>query len=755
MEPDDDKTREVTVLSKGTVINRYQIVEKIGVGGMGEVYLAEDTELNRKVALKFLSHHLCQDADYRTRFKREAQAVAKLNHSNIVTIHEVSEFNGRPFFAMEHVEGQSLRELIKAKELPIERVIELAIQICEGLHKAHQSGIVHRDVKPANILIDADGRVKILDFGLASVVGSDQLTKTGSTLGTIGYMSPEQARGEDVDARSDLFSLGVVLYEMIAGRSPFQREHEAATLHAITHASPEPLGKFRDGIPAWLESIISRLLEKDRMLRYQSSSELLSDLKRCLTSAAPQTPPEKSIVVLPFENLSPDPDQEYFSDGLTEEVISDLSALKSLRVISRSSAMTFKGTKKTIPEIARLVKVQYVLEGSVRKAGNNLRITAQLIDAASDTHLWAEKYSGTLDDLFDIQEKVSRAIVAALKLKLSPEDDHKIGEHLIPNVKVYDTYLKAREEILRFSEESLDRAVRLLENGLQLIGPNVLLYKGLGYVHWQYVNVGTKSDEEHLRIAENYADKILVLEPQSPHAFFIQGLVLATKGNIREGIARLKRAYELDPRDSDIIAWLGGYSAIIGIESLAQPLITKLTQIDPLDSTTNIWKAVFLYYQGDFQQACRVMRESYQMDKGNVAFAFFCYIMLLANQEREEAKALAREFEPKTPYDLFICLMQSFQSALESNVEKVRELLTEDIRANARNDLQYSWFVADIYSLLSQRSEALDWLEHAVDRGNINCQFLKLDPFLENIRGEERFQKLMERVKYEWEHFEV
>ena len=209
LEPDDDKTKAMTVLSKGTVINHYRIVEKIGSGGMGEVYLVEDTELNRQVALKFLSSHLCQDADCRARFKREAQAAAKLNHPNIVTIHEVSEFNGRPFFAMEHVEGQSLRELIKAKELPIERVMELAIQICEGLHKAHQSGIVHRDVKPANILIDSDGRAKILDFGLATMHGCDHLTKTGSTLGTVGYMSPEQVRGETVDHRSDIFSLGV------------------------------------------------------------------------------------------------------------------------------------------------------------------------------------------------------------------------------------------------------------------------------------------------------------------------------------------------------------------------------------------------------------------------------------------------------------------------------------------------------------------------------------------------------------------
>jgi len=275
----DDITRLHIHLEKDTLVGHYRIVEKIGSGGMGDVYLAEDTKLNRRVALKFLSPHLCQDEACRQRFEREAQAAAKLDHPNIVTVYEVGEFQGRPFFAMQHVAGQSLRELIKAKELPIERVTELAIQICEGLHKAHQSGIVHRDVKPANILIDADGRAKILDFGLASVAGTDHLTKTGSTLGTIGYMSPEQAKGEEVDQRSDIFSLGVVLYEMITSKSPFKTDNDAATLRNITETEPEPLARYKSGVDAELQRIISKALQKDRALRYQHTDELSADLK--------------------------------------------------------------------------------------------------------------------------------------------------------------------------------------------------------------------------------------------------------------------------------------------------------------------------------------------------------------------------------------------------------------------------------------------------------------------------------------------
>ena len=285
--PEGEPTRLVVQLTKGTSVGHYRIVEKIGAGGMGEVYLAEDTELNRKVALKFLSPHLCQDADCRTRFKREAQAAAKLNHPNIVTIYEVSEFNGRPFFAMEHVAGESLRELIKAKELPIERVIDLAVQLCDGLNRAHEFGIIHRDIKPANILVTTDGHPKIADFGLASIQGLEHLTKSGSTLGTVAYMSPEQARGGEVDARTDLWSLGVVIYEMVTGTLPFRSEHEQTLIYSILHDEPRPLEITKFAILLDLQPIINRLLKKDSQSRYSSASDILKDLQSYKQSLRP------------------------------------------------------------------------------------------------------------------------------------------------------------------------------------------------------------------------------------------------------------------------------------------------------------------------------------------------------------------------------------------------------------------------------------------------------------------------------------
>jgi serine/threonine protein kinase len=276
----DDNTRSFVALTNGTSVGRYIIIEKIGAGGMGEVYLAEDTELQRKVALKFLPLHLCQDEDCRKRFKREAQAAAKLDHPNIVSVHEVTEFGGRPFIVMAHIEGRVLTEYAKEEKLSVNKIIDLALQLCEGIHAAHEQGVIHRDIKPSNVLIDASGRARIVDFGLASFHGTEPLTKTGSTLGTVGYMSPEQVRGDRIDQRSDLFSLGVVLYELLTGLNPFRGDSEAATSHAITHDSPQPLARYNRNIPDGLQRIVDKALEKDPSLRYQHADGMIADLRR-------------------------------------------------------------------------------------------------------------------------------------------------------------------------------------------------------------------------------------------------------------------------------------------------------------------------------------------------------------------------------------------------------------------------------------------------------------------------------------------
>jgi len=587
---------------------------------------------------------------------------------------------------------------------------------------------------------------------LAKLGGQAKLTRTGSTLGTAAYMSPEQARGEDVDHRTDIWSLGVVLYEMLTGKLPFKGEHEAAVLYSIVHEKPEALSN----VSAPLSSLISKVLQKDRALRYQTTSEFISDLER-LAAPHMQLPRyEKSIAVLPFENLSPDPDQEYFSDGLTEEVISDLSNVTALRVISRSSAMTFKGTKKKVPEIAGELGVQYVLEGSVRKAGNSLRITAQLIDAANDAHLWAEKYSGTLDDIFDVQEKVSRSIVAALKLKLTPEESQKIAERPFDNVAAYQCYLRANVEIWRFTESSLDSALVHLQQGLDMLGANALLYSAMASAYFQLANIGA-GQEDCIAKAEEYAQRALALDPDSPQAHFVMGVIAgAFRGDVNEWIHRLKTALVINPNFVDALRFLvGPYIISLGKLAAAEPLLQRMTQIDPLDPWNHVCRGLFLCYDGQYAASLDPFRRYYEADQDNPVAQFFYVTALVLERKLDEAFVIIDRGAKATPDNACTKFGLLLKYALLKDRANAFQELTPEFQKTCRRDHQWSYFVALPLALLDVKEESLDWLENAINKGFINYPELNRNPHLDNLRSEERFKKLLERVKYEWEHFEV
>lgn len=742
----------------GKVISHYKILEKLGEGGMGVVYKAEDMKLKREVAIKFLPERVADDASAYERFKIEAQAAAALNHPNIATIYSIEEEDDKTFIVMEYVKGKSLKEKIDAGKVDITEALDIAIQISQGLAKAHEKGITHRDIKPSNIVVSDDGVAKILDFGLAKIAEGTIVTKKGTTLGTAAYMSPEQARGESVDHRTDIWSLGVIIYEMLTGQRPFKGEYEQAVIYSILNTDPEPM----TDMPENVESIVYKALNKNVSERYQKVSDLKTDLNKAkkeieIKVSKTETKEEKSIVVLPFVNMSPDPEQEYFSDGLTEEIITDLSHIHDLLVISRNSAMTFKGTEKKTKEIAKEVNVRYVLEGSVRKAGNNLRITAQLIDAKTDAHLWADKYSGTLDDVFDIQEKVSRSIVDALKLKLSPEEEKKIEERPIDNVQAYECYLRARQEIWRWTEDAFDRALQYLKNGLDIIGENSLLYAGLGYVCWNYVNLGVKK-EDYIEKAEEYVRKAFELDPDCQKGHVVLGVIYHTdRATLKESIHHLKQALVVDPDDTDALFWLAlVYDMCLGKIFAAIPLVERFFQIDPLNPNSSFTLGLTYFFEGRYDLALEPLRKAYQMEHENPVFQIFYALGLIHNKYYEEGFSIIDQSEKTTPEVGFVKLGIFLKYALQRKKTEALQLLSKESLIWARRDYLYSLQVAEGYSLINQKDNAFDWLENAIDRGNINYPYLnEYDPWLENIRGEERFKKLMEKVKYEWENFEV
>ena len=763
----------------GQTISHYKVHHKLGGGGMGVVYRAEDTQLGRTVALKFLPPHLSADHDAETRFITEAKAASALDHTNICTIYEIGETAaGRLFIAMAYYDGETLKKKIARGPLPMEEALGYTAQLAQGLAQAHARGIVHRDIKPANVIVTSDGVVKILDFGLAKMTDVS-LTQPGMALGTVAYMSPEQARGGAVDQSADVWSLGVVLYEMLTGQRPFKGGHAQAIIYNILHHEPLRLTEVNPEVPPELEPVVAMCLEKDQALRYPAMTDLLTDLNvlvqdsgsqtlpgRALTAArssrrdrpaARHTPPaeERTIVVLPFKDISPGKDNEYFSDGLTEEIITDLSQIQALNVISRTSAMMLKKTDKTIKMIGRELNVGYVLEGSVRKAGNNLRITAQLIDAHNDTHLWAEKYKGTLDDIFDIQERVSQSIFEALSVQLSTTEHRRVAVRPIDNAQAYECYLRARQEIWRWSEDALNRALLHLQNALDIIGENALLYASIGYVHWQLINIGSKPRDQ-LSTAEAYVRTAFTLDPNSPHGHRVYGLILVGRRDMQGAIRHLKQALAIDPNDSDTMSWLSLLYGYAGKTSAALPLVERLLIIDPLNPLNNSLPGWLHLLEGRFGPALEPFRKTYQMDPVSPGHRFNLIQALAYNQHFEEAYTLIDQLAADAPGAPMAQLCLFFKHALQGDKKKALELATPDLKALARDGLSFAWMMTDSYALIDEKEDALDWLETTVDLKFVHHAFFsRFNPFLENIRGEERFHRLMAAAKEESDQIEA
>ena len=445
-------------LAPGSTLGPYAILAQLGHGGMGVVYTALDPRLKRQVAIKLLTADLTRDETAKQRFLQEAQAASALDHPNICTIFEINETpDGQLYLVMAYYEGETLKQRIEGGPLNVDEAVDIATQVGQGLAEAHGAGIVHRDIKPANLLIAKGGVVKILDFGLAKLAGTEGVTQTGTTVGTVAYMSPEQARGEEVDHRTDIWSLGVVLYEMLSGQPPFRGENLLSISGAIQHDPPPVL----TGDSSSLSGVVVRSLDKSQSQRYQAVTELLDDLRNTTASATKATsqPDVPSIAVLPFADMSPEKDQDYFCEGLAEELIDALARLEGLRVVARTSAFQFRDKGYDLREVGEKLKVKTVLEGSVRKAGNRLRINAQLINTQDGYHIWSERYDREMDDVFAVQDEIARTVVEKLKVKLLGEQQAPVIKRPTDNLEAYNLVLKGRHYFTKLTGTALEKSL--------------------------------------------------------------------------------------------------------------------------------------------------------------------------------------------------------------------------------------------------------------------------------------------------------
>jgi serine/threonine protein kinase/tetratricopeptide (TPR) repeat protein len=677
----------------GKTISHYKILEKLGEGGMGVVYKARDIKLDREVAIKFLPQHLTTDSVEKERFVHEAKAASALNHTNVTTIYEIDEFEGQTFIVMEYCEGETLRQVIQKETLSIRKVLDIAVQICEGLTIAHEKGIVHRDIKSDNIMLTPRGQVKIMDFGLAKLKGATKLTQSRTTLGTASYMSPEQAQREEVDHRSDIFSLGVVLYELLTGQLPFRGDHEAAVLHAIINEEPQPIARFNNQASAKLEDVVSKALAKDRKERYQHTDELLADLRRerksldYIKTGPPAQPVErrkpvkkktlslivaglavlalivvyfslfhkkepesgrKMLAVLPFENLGT-PEQEYFASGITDEITTQLAKVSGLGVISRTSILQYKDTKKTIQQIGKELGVQYLLEGTILwdKSGvtNRVRINPQLIRVKDGTHVWAETYDRVLDQIFALQSDIAEKVASALNITLLEAEQQYITAKPTKNIEAYKYYLQGKDYSNRHYG-GREASIKMYEKAVEIDPTFAIAYADLSvehsFMYWAYYD----RTDERLNKAKEAVDRALQLNPDLPEAHralgiyyywgsrdydraleqftiaqrgqpnnsdFIAaiGYVQRRQGKFEQAVSNLKKAFELDPRSSDkaeeVAVTYRGMSNYAEAENYIDRAIT-LAPDWPLAYSEKAW--LYILWARDTKKARKVLQDA-------------------------------------------------------------------------------------------------------------------------------------------------
>ncbi|MGQ0540622.1 MAG: protein kinase domain-containing protein [Blastocatellia bacterium] len=724
-------------------ISHYHIKSQIGEGGMGVVYEAEDTNLGRHVALKFLTPALAGDDNLLQRFQREARAASSLNHPNICTIHGIEQFESEHFIVMELLDGESLADRIRRGLLDIDSLITLGVQIVDALESAHSKGIVHRDLKPANIFVTSRGQAKILDFGLAKIdhrqktdaasniptAIADGLTSAGAAMGTVAYMSPEQARGEITDARTDLFSVGTVLYQMATGALPFQGDTSAVVFDAILNRNPIPLEEANPSLPAELSRIISQALEKDREMRFQSATDLktaLKRLKRDLDSGrhsgesnaihstrAPQALLEHSIAVLYFENLSGMKEDEYLRDGITEDITTELSKIKRLKTFSRAMVLSYRDKSVTAGQIGKELGASYVLTGSLRRAGARLRINAQLVDASTDFPLWSERYDREMEDVFEVQDEIASKIAAALRITLSPQEQEALAAKPTENLQAYDLYLRGRNYARRVSRQDLQVALQMFENAVALDAEFALAHAGLANVCAQYYYLYERQ-QQWIDRAVAATQKASANGNDAPEIRLAEAWVEFAEGRYDAAVNKMRPALERDP-DLD-----GGYY-LLG---------RALFEAGRYQDIVDIMETALTHAGENYNTTIPIHNALGALGKKDA----------LNNYLHREIAVYEGHLK-KVPEDARVRVLLAGDYAMQGRLEDAKR--EADMAMALRpDDTMILYNIACAFCLMNNAKDAMIALKKSWEGGNRNAAWTRQDPDLSILHGDPEFERL-------------